>query len=599
MDRRTLLAVALCLVILIGYPFLLKLFGLDRYLRPTAQRPAAVETSRNAAVPGLPDTSASRGLAPAGAPTMSATPLPIPSAELERTIHLETPLYRAEFSNKGARLLAVELKRYAVAHGPITKPGHEVPPPDRVVLAGGPSLGVDLGSGSTLRSLGSAVYAVEESTDAAGVTRALTFTLHDPSGLSIRQQYRVHPDDYALDLSVEIQGVPIAWRMTDYSLTTRSWPLVNEGNPVDELRSLRASSIVGANVHREVAGSLRKGPKVFEGNAVSTAIQTRYFMGAVAVTQGAGKSVTARAEARTLRPQELARLPQGASTTQEVAVNELAMGLPATGAPAHRFVLYFGPSEYFRLAHVGHQLERFVDLGWTWIRPFSKLLLQILVWLHGVLKNYGVAIVLLATLVRVVLHPLNMMSIKSMRAMQRLQPEMERIKDKYKNDPAALNTAVMALYRENKVNPAGGCLPMVMQMPLFIALYSVLYNAIELRQAPFMAWIHDLSAPDLLFSIGPFPLRLLPVLMAGSGLLSQRLTPIDPRQAPTMYMMNVMMLVFFYNLPSGLVLYWTVMNLLTSLQQWLALREDGSPAVPIPATAGTSGRTVAKKVAGK
>ena len=115
---------------------------------------------------------------------------------------------------------------------------------------------------------------------------------------------------------------------------------------------------------------------------------------------------------------------------------------------------------------------------------------------------------------------------------------------------------------------------MLLQMPLFLALYQVLFNAIELRQAPFVGWMHDLSAPDLLFMAGPFPIRLLPILMLGSGFLQQKLTPTDPRQAPTMYIMNVVMLVFFYNLPSGLVLYWTVMNLLTALQQWLILRQD-------------------------
>jgi YidC/Oxa1 family membrane protein insertase len=219
-------------------------------------------------------------------------------------------------------------------------------------------------------------------------------------------------------------------------------------------------------------------------------------------------------------------------------------------------------------------MERIVDLGWTWIQPFSKLLLVVLNGLHAVVRNYGIAILLLATLVRVLLHPLNMMSIRSMRSMQKIQPEVERLRKKYEKDPQALNTAIMALYKENKVNPAGGCLPMLLQMPLFIALYSVLYNAIELRQAPFVGWIHDLSAPDLLMMVGPFPLHVLPILMALSGFLSQKLTPTDPRQAPTMYLMNVFMLVFFYKLPSGLVLYWTIMNVLTALQQWLALRED-------------------------
>jgi YidC/Oxa1 family membrane protein insertase len=150
----------------------------------------------------------------------------------------------------------------------------------------------------------------------------------------------------------------------------------------------------------------------------------------------------------------------------------------------------------------------------------------------------------------------------------------------------------MALYKEHKVNPAGGCLPLVLQMPLFIALYNVLFNAIELRQAPFL-WINDLSAPDALFSIGPLVVRLLPILMLISGLLQQMVTPTPPEQRPMMYIMNVVMLVFFYNLPSGLVLYWTVMNFLTALQQWLVMRQDGPPApalTPAPAVAGGGGK---------
>ncbi len=239
-------------------------------------------------------------------------------------------------------------------------------------------------------------------------------------------------------------------------------------------------------------------------------------------------------------------------------------------------MLYVGPSEYAELDRLtGTQLARAVDLGWNWIRPISAVLLKVLNLIHALLRNYGVAIIVLATLLRLLLHPLNMASMKSMRAMQRLQPEMDRLRAKYKNDAQTMNTAVMALYRENKVNPAGGCLPMVLQMPVLIALYQVLFNAIELRQAPFVGWMNDLSAPDQLLTVAGFPVRLLPLLMTGSGLLLQRLTPTNPQQAPTAYMMNLLMLAFFYNLPSGLVLYWTVMNLLSAVQQWLVLRQDG------------------------
>jgi len=424
-------------------------------------------------------------------------------------------------------------------------------------------------------------YAVKESLDAAGETRTVSFTAEDSSGFHARQTFRVRPDDYALDLEVELKGIPAAWRVSDYSLTTHSWPLLTEANLLADSRALRATSLVGTNLHREQGGALVRGPKRFDGSAAWAAVQSRYFIGAIAAAQRSSRGVISSGYRRPLTSQELKELPPGTRPEQEVVSNSLVLGLPAESNAVHRFVLYVGPCEYFRLAAVKLQLERAVDLGWTWVLPFSKVLLQLLNWLYAVLRNYGLAILVLATLVRLLLHPLNMMSMKSMRAMQRLQPELERIRGKYKDDPQVMNKSIMALYKENKVNPAGGCLPMLIQMPLFIGLYQVLFNAIELRQAPFVAWISDLSAPDLLFSVGPVPIRLLPLLMLGSGFLAQQVTPTDPRQLPTMYMMNVMMLVFFYNLPSGLVLYWTVMNLLSAVQQWLVLRQDGEP-IPAP-----------------
>jgi YidC/Oxa1 family membrane protein insertase len=255
--------------------------------------------------------------------------------------------------------------------------------------------------------------------------------------------------------------------------------------------------------------------------------------------------------------------------------------------------VYFGPADYFSLAKLSGagklgslQLEKAVDLGMNWLLPFSYPLLQLLRLIDSWVRNFGVAIFLLATLVRLVLHPLNMSSMKSMRAMQKLQPEMERLKEKYKNKPEAMNAAIMALYKENKVNPAGGCLPMLLQMPLFFALYAVLFNAIDLRQAPFVAWIHDLSAPDHVGSIAGFPVRVLPLIMAVTGFIQQRMTPTPPQQATTMYLMNFFMLFIFYGLPSGLVFYWTVMNLYTAIQQWLAMRGDDGVVVPAGAGSG-------------
>ena len=599
MDRKTLIAVVVCLILFIAYPFILRWAGLEHYLRP-AQRPASgpvtnapresTAATPRGSVPAPADTGRAAAAPKAGTPQTAAAP--------ERIITVDTPLYRAFFSTRGARILNLELKRYASAHGPShqkggrrPRPGEPWPEPDRVRLAGEPTYALDLGTGDQRRHLDELAYAVAESLDAAGQPRTLRFTARSPEGAVVQQVFRIRPDDYAIDLEVQIAGVPLGWRVDDYSLTTRSWPLAHENDPLDEERSLKVTSLVGTNHHRDLLGALRHGPKSFDGSVNWTAVQTRYFTAAVALVQGSSKSAVASLETRERTAAEMAGLGPQAKPVQEIAANTMVVSLPGQGQP-NRFLLYIGPNEYFRIARLGLGLERLVDLGWAWIRPLSKLLLQLLIWLDGVVRNYGLAILLLATLVRLLLHPLGMMSIKSMRAMQRVQPEIDRLKDKYKNDPQAMNTAMMALYKENKINPAGGCLPMLVQMPLFVALYSVLFNAIELRQAPFFAWMQDLSAPDLLFHVGPFPVRLMPIIMAGSGLLQQRMTPTAPGQSSTFYMMNVMMLVFFYNLPSGLVLYWTVMNLLTALQQWLALREDDGLArvAPSPAPSPVAGR---------
>ncbi|HET9326282.1 MAG TPA: membrane protein insertase YidC [Candidatus Eisenbacteria bacterium] len=569
MDRRTIVLVALCLVLFLGYPFILRFFGLGQYLGPPPRQ------STDTTLVAVPDTTPAPSAAPAAAPAIS--PADTATARSEQVVTVENDLYRAWFSTRGARLLGVELKRYATAGAAAEsrhrrlKEGEVLPDEDRVQLRGEPALRLETGAAGRGPEI---TYQVSESLDAAGQIRVLTFTGRDPSGAEIRQTYRLEPNTYAIGLEVAMRGS----NLTEYRLTARSWPLAHEHNQAEEERSLRATSQVGSNLHREGTGGLRKGPKSFEGNASWAAVQTRYFGGVVAITRGTARGTTAGLESRNLTAEERARLGPQAKPVQELVTNTLIVSVPGESDSPDRFLVYFGPNEYFPLGKLGHGLENLVDLGWSWIRPFSKLLLQMLLWLYGVIHNYGLAIIVLATLVRVLLHPLSMMSMKSMREMQKVQPEVERIRQKYKNDAQAMNAAMMALYKEHKINPAGGCLPMLVQMPLFIALYSVLFNAIELRQAPFVAWVDDLSAPDSLFPLGiPYveSFRVLPILMMLSGLLQQKLTPTDPRQAASMYFMNVLMLVFFYHLPSGLVLYWTVMNLLTALQQWLALREDG------------------------
>jgi YidC/Oxa1 family membrane protein insertase len=352
------------------------------------------------------------------------------------------------------------------------------------------------------------------------------------------------------------------------------------------MRSVRAVSLVDGKLHRDGAqGMVNKSDKTREGSVRWAGVQTHYFMGIVSGIGADGRRAVSRGQQAEVAPAQAALLPAKAKKTQPVAEGALVMSAPASGA--QRFAVYFGPSDYFGLAKASGagrrgslQLEKAVDLGYSWIVPFSYPMLVMLRWLDGLVRNFGLAIFLLATVVRLVLHPLNMSSMKSMRAMTRLQPEMDRIREKFKNKPEAMNAAIMALYKENKVNPAGGCLPMLLQMPLFFALYAVLFNAIELRQAPFFGWIHDLAAPDQLLMVAGMPLNVLPLIMTATGFLQQKLTPTPSQQATTMYLMNFFMLFIFYGLPSGLVFYWTVMNLYTALQQWLVMRGDDGVVVP-------------------
>lgn len=221
--------------------------------------------------------------------------------------------------------------------------------------------------------------------------------------------------------------------------------------------------------------------------------------------------------------------------------------------------MYVGPQEYHAMAAAAPELERTKDYGWVYI--FSTPLFWLLVHIYEIVKNWGWAIVLLTLSVKVVLYPLTHASYKSMARMKALAPKMEKLKAQYGDDKAKLQQAMMAMYREEKVNPVGGCLPMLLQIPVFIGLYWALLGSVELRQAHFL-WITDLSRPD--------PYYILPVILAITMFLQTFLNPpaADPVQAKMMRIMPLAFSVMFFFFPAGLVVYWLVNNILTMSQQW-------------------------------
>lgn len=242
--------------------------------------------------------------------------------------------------------------------------------------------------------------------------------------------------------------------------------------------------------------------------------------------------------------------------------------LPGKSEVTLKQIFYAGPKSINNLGAISEELTNIINFGWLGF--IAKPLLFTMKWFYSQISNWGIAIILLTLLVRLFVLPFNIMSMKSMKAMQKIQPEMTAIREKYKEDPMRMNQEIMSLMKNNKANPFGGCLPMLLQIPIFFALYRVIGSSIELYQSPFMLWITDLSAHDKFY--------VLPVLMGGTMFLQQKMTPsnMDPTQAKILLYMPLVMSVFMLNLPSGLTLYMFVSGLFGITQQYFILKAKNS-----------------------
>jgi len=219
------------------------------------------------------------------------------------------------------------------------------------------------------------------------------------------------------------------------------------------------------------------------------------------------------------------------------------------------YMFYAGPRDHFILKNYGRNLKRLVDLGWFWLAPITQFLLWFFELLYKIIPNYGWVIILFTLLMKVILTPFSSSQLKSMRRIKELQPQIRSIQERFRDEPQKMNAEVMRIYKKEKVNPIAGCLPLLAQMPIFFALYRALAGGFQFRAQPFVFWIKDLSQRD--------PYFVLPILMAATMFIQQKISVTDPSQKMMTYMMPVIFLFFFYNMPAGLVLYWTVFNILS------------------------------------
>jgi len=538
-EQRALLATILVVLIFFGY----------QYFLPHPEEPKTRAKEAATTQPAKPPTPQQAVASfPLAAPQSRAAQGKAP----EREVVVDTEAVRAIFTTRGGVLKSWRIKRYTLADGQAV---------DLVAPSAGPVAPLFAWSGR-LEEAAPLDFDVDKGRldlRSPAETGSITFSSRGGGPLQLTKRLTFKGDSYL----VEIQ---LLWKNTGarpFAVAPEiAWGPGFHGSPDKQSAPLvpPTSWVDGRRVSDDV--EKLQGVSTHSGAVSWTALQDQYF---VAALMPAGKDAAA-----TVRKE-----PSGQPL---VALAGRAQTLQPAGEVSERFALYAGPKELDRLKAAGPDLENLLDLGWFDV--LARPALYLLRFLHRFSGNYGVAIILVALLQKIVFHPLTAKSLRSMQAMQALQPKLAALQERYKNNPQKKQQETMELYKKHGVNPVGGCLPMLLQVPIFIALYNALSSSVEMWRARFL-WIKDLSQPDALFTLDiwglkNYPFNLLALLMGASMFVQQKMTPTagDPRQAKMMlYLMPTMFTFMFWSFPSGLVLYWLVNNVLQIGQQyWLQSR---------------------------
>lgn len=539
MEKRALLAIVLMFFVLLLY---------NMFVVPKRKAPAPPPEPQEEEVLQVADTVGAEPMRQPVEVSLPAEQVPV------KQIMVKTPLYTATFSNVGGVITSFKLQEYlSSGDEPVELVAGSDSFPLGLALLMATGARIDLSQASFTASAESLVIGA---TSEAG----LTFTLVTDEGLSVRKAYRFRGDSYAMDVEIALAG-PGSEMVRAVEFGWQSGLRTTEARRGDDLRNFAVVSLTGQGLVKDNLGKVKKREAIAVGGDIKwSGLKTKYFFAGI-VPQGDSPVVT------------------NAFATGGDAIG-MVLEVDRDGTEPQRFLVYVGPLDYETLKGLGSGLEKAVDFGWKWIQPLSKLVFSFMLVVHRGVPNYGLVIILLSALTKVLFWPLTQKSFKSMRDMQKLQPELAALKEKYKDDAQRLNKAMMELYREHGVNPVGGCLPMLLQMPVFISLFNVLSKTIELRRAGFVWWINDLSAPDVVARL-PFSLpfignavSVLPILMGIAMFLQQKMSTTDPKQAAMTYLLPIVFTVMFFRFPSGLVLYWLVNNVLTIGHQYLMARAE-------------------------
>ena len=536
MDKKTILAIALSLAVIIVYQVF--------FMKPQAQAPKPTPPAKEAPQAGLktaPAPAVSSGQAIAPAKVTQGT-IAASVAAPEKTITVETPLYTALFASKGAALKSFRLKGYhqTTAKGSdlieLVNIKPDMPYPLTVSF---PGSSLDIPADTAFQASTSALDLTKGSEN-----QQLVFQQTFPGRLRIEKVYTFNPGKYVFDLEVRAYNLSSEPLGQNASLNWHEY--VDPKAETDSYTHVGPVALAKKDIERpevkkmEASGSL--GPNVSWGG-----FETKYFIAAIIPPNPSLTSMTMAKES--------------ATDMVSVGLRGAKTVIPPGQAGVFNFTLFLGPKDYSILKAQGIGLEDAIDFG-SWLKWLAMPMLIVLKFFNQFINNYGISIIVLTILIKIIFWPLGNKSYASMKEMQKLQPKMQEMREKYKNDKQRLSQETMALYKAHKVNPLGGCLPMVIQIPVFFGLYKTLLYAIELRHSPFFWWIQDLSGKD--------PYYITPIIMGATMFIQQKMTPMggDPMQQKLMLFMPVIFTFLFLNFPAGLVIYWLFNNIISIGQQY-------------------------------
>ena len=470
-----------------------------------------------------------------------------------RTIIVNTPLYQVSISEQGAVIKSFLLKNY---HETVDPQSPLLEMVDENITKGTVQVQFDKNSVPLLSQAYFEGKTAKEKVNVFSDSEKISFITVSENGISVEKTYTFSPDTYLINLNVIVTNNSVS------SFEDRLILTLTKTNPIDKARYGFVGPCAYIDNHLEQIKIKKLDDKnIYSGNIDWVGYIDRYFLSAVLPEETQNGSFRIIKEDKEILDNQLIHPP---------------MLFNSGSQKEYIYHLYFGPKSTTILKSLNRGLEKAVNFG------FFDMLAKPCVWMmnliYKVIPNYGVAIILLTIFIKILLWPLGTKSYKSMNEMKKVQPLMAEIREKYKDDKRKMNEEVMGLYRTYKINPMGGCLPMILQIPVFFALYRMLYEAIELRHAPFFGWINDLSAPDRLFHFdfavpfmqAPYGIPVLTIIMGATMFLQQKMSPPmgDPAQAKMMMLMPIVFTFIFINFSSGLVLYWLVNNILSISQQY-------------------------------